>query len=256
MLHSLKANKPAFGTSNKIILTPVEEMEYLNNPTNDSEGWKPTFYKTYFALPMQVNYAVESFQIPHFLHKDTPKLQILADLMSSNVLLREIREQGGAYGGGCNITPNGVLNFYSYRDPHTLQTYKAFERAIQWAVEGKMSEQDMKEAKLKVFSNVDQVESPLDKGLRFFIKGISDNMRKEYREGLLSVTKDDVIEVAQKYLYGSIKDGKTSQVIFGTQDNDLEKFLSRGWKIERPVEGLSVSEEKYEQNTKSNPKLA
>jgi hypothetical protein len=34
------------------------------------------------------------------------------------------------------------------------------------------SEQDIKEAKLKIFSNVDQVESPVDKGLRTFIKGI------------------------------------------------------------------------------------
>ena len=33
------------------------------------------------------------------------------------------------------------------------------------------SEQDIKEAKLKVFSSFDQVESPLDKGLSYFIKG-------------------------------------------------------------------------------------
>lgn len=255
MIHSLKSNKPAFGVSNKIILTPQEEMEYMSNPTKDVEGWKPTFYKTYFALPMQVNYAVESFQIPYFLHPDTPKLHILAELMSSNVLLREIREQGGAYGGGCNITPNGILNFYSYRDPHTLQTYQAFEKAIQWAVEGKMNEQDIKEAKLKVFSNVDQIESPVDKGLKEFIKGITDSMRSQYRKGLFEVTKDDILDVTKRYLYESIKEGKTSQVIFGTQGNDLESFLSRGWKIERPVEGLSVSEENYEQNVKSDPKL-
>jgi hypothetical protein len=28
-----------------------------------------------------------------------------------------------------------------------------------------------------------------------------------------------------------------------------------GWKIERPVEGLSVNEERYEQNTNPNPRL-
>ena len=100
-------------------------------------------------------------------------------------------------------------------------------------------------------------------------------MRNEYRERLIQVTKDvsnnqnlnfqDIIRVANTYLYESLKEGKTSQVIFGAQDNDLETFLSRGfesisilllgWKIERPVEGLSVDEERYEQNKNPNPKL-
>lgn len=59
--------------------------------------------------------------------------------MSLNVLHREIREKGGAYGAGCNFSSNGVLSFYSYRDPHTLETYNAFEKAIQWASNGEMT---------------------------------------------------------------------------------------------------------------------
>jgi Zn-dependent M16 (insulinase) family peptidase len=58
--------------------------------------------------------------------------------MSSNVLLKEIREKGGAYGGGSRFNQNGVLSFFSYRDPHVLKTYEAFEKAIQWAVNGLM----------------------------------------------------------------------------------------------------------------------
>jgi Zn-dependent M16 (insulinase) family peptidase len=50
--------------------------------------------------------------------------------------------------------------------------------------------QDIKEAKLKVFSNVDQVEPPQDKGLKYFIKGVTDEMRADYRKNLLAVTKD------------------------------------------------------------------
>jgi len=52
-----------------------------------------------------------------------------------------------------------------------------------------------------------------------------------------------------------MKNGQTSQVIFGSQNNDLETLMSRGWKIERPVEGLSVQEDSYEQNKKAEPLL-
>jgi len=59
--------------------------------------------------------------------------------MSSNVLLREIREKGGAYGGGSRTSRDGVFNFYSYRDPNLLETYDAFKRGIDWASANKFS---------------------------------------------------------------------------------------------------------------------
>jgi len=37
-----------------------------------------------------------------------------------------------------------------------------------------------------------------------------------------------LVSVANKYLLDKIKEGKTSQVIFGSQSNDLEGLLSRG----------------------------
>ena len=103
------------------------------------------------------------------------------------------------------------------------------------------SEQDIKESKLKVFSSVDQVESALEKGLRFFIKGVTDDQRVEYRNRLLAVEKKvfftkkinrkDLIQVAEQYLMTPLKAGKTSQVIFGAQTNDLEALVSRGIEI-------------------------
>jgi len=102
-------------------------------------GFQPILYQTYFSLPMQVNYVTQALPIPHYRHPDTPNLHILAELMSSNVLLREIREKGGAYGGGSQISPNGVFNFYSYRDPNVLETYGAFQRGVDWASAGQFT---------------------------------------------------------------------------------------------------------------------
>ena len=45
--------------------------------------------------------------------------------MSNDALHKEIREKGGAYGGGCR-SGDGVINFFSYRDPNLHKTLNAF----------------------------------------------------------------------------------------------------------------------------------
>lgn len=49
------------------------------------------------------------FVIIHF------SLKILARLMTAKFLHTEIREKGGAYGGGAKLSRNGIFTFYSYR---------------------------------------------------------------------------------------------------------------------------------------------
>ncbi len=113
----------------------AEESSSSENNTDETNS-KKIIYKTFFPLPMQTNYIVEAFPIPHFNHPDTPKLHVLAELITANILNEEIKEKGGAFDGGIHIDSNGILSFYSYRDPHLLQTYQSFEKGIQWASNG------------------------------------------------------------------------------------------------------------------------
>lgn len=50
-----------------------------------------------------------------FLDLSPFSLRLLARLMTAKFLHTEIREKGGAYGGGAHISHNGIFNFYSYR---------------------------------------------------------------------------------------------------------------------------------------------
>eukprot|EP00331_Platyophrya_macrostoma_P017885 CAMPEP_0176471264 /NCGR_PEP_ID=MMETSP0127-20121128/41032_1 /TAXON_ID=938130 /ORGANISM="Platyophrya macrostoma, Strain WH" /LENGTH=556 /DNA_ID=CAMNT_0017865885 /DNA_START=137 /DNA_END=1807 /DNA_ORIENTATION=- len=250
MLFTLKNDKRNFltGLSNlhDLVNENPEEARETSQEHNPFRFQKKLF-KTHFTLPMQVNYVVESFATPHYNDPDTPKLHILSQLLSSTVLHQEIREKGGAYGG------EGVMSFWSYRDPHVLETYQAFEKAVQWASKGEMSEGDIKDAKMGVFARIDKVVEPQHKGMFELLGGVTTEMRQQYRTRLLEVKHQDLVDVAQKYLLESIKKGETSQVIFGSQNNNLEGLMSRGWKIEQPVEGLSVQEGSYEQNKKPEP---
>jgi len=90
------------------------------------------------------------------------------------------------------------------------------------------SDQDIKEAKLKVFSSVDRVESALEKGVKYFVRGISDEMRNEYRQRLLNVGRDDIVRVARDYLQEPLSKNQASKVIFGSSNNDLKSLADQG----------------------------
>ena len=82
------------------------------------------------------------------------RLVVLGKVLSSKFLHREIREKGGAYGGGVMASSPGALKFFSYRDPNSDKTLDAFERSITWAADGGFTAQDIDEAKMGVFQKV------------------------------------------------------------------------------------------------------
>ncbi len=74
--------------------------------------------------------------------------------MTNKYLHKEVREKGGAYGGGAGGGLPGLFNFYSYRDPNSMETVQAFHNAVIWATRATFTQQDIDEAKLAMFSQV------------------------------------------------------------------------------------------------------
>lgn len=153
----------------------------------------------HFEFPFQVQYIAKSLPAVPFSHPDYASLQILAKLMTTQFLHREIREKGGAYGGGA-VSSSNLFHFFSYRDPNLQRTLDTFNEGSNWAVSGDVSQQEISEAKLSVFAQVDSPVPPGSKGMRKFLYGINDETYSTYRHQLLDVTKDDLVRVAKKYL--------------------------------------------------------
>lgn len=149
-------------------------------------------------LPLPVNYLGKAYYCAPYTHDDYAKLKIAGSLLSAKFLHKEIREKGGAYGGGASLKQDGVFKFYSYRDPNVKTTLKVFNDSIDWLSKGDYSEQDIDEAKLSVFQSVDAPVTPGSQGMRQFIHGISDEMKHNHRMSLLDVTKGDIKEVTQR----------------------------------------------------------
>ncbi|KAJ7396182.1 pitrilysin metallopeptidase 1 [Pitangus sulphuratus] len=188
----------------------------VNDPT-----FKPCQMKTHFVLPFPVNYIGECIRTVPYTAPDYASLRILARLMTAKFLHTEIREKGGAYGGGAKLSHNGIFTFYSYRDPNSLATLKTFEKAVEWAKSGEFTQQDIDEAKLAVFAAVDAPIAPSDKGMGQFLYGISDEMKQSHREQLFAVNSDNLVDVSNKYLAA----GKSTrgQAVLGPENADITK---------------------------------
>ena len=129
----------------------------------------------------------------------------------------EIREKGGAYGGGAT-QGDGAFKFFSYRDPNFLDTLGVYNRSLEWVLEGKLSEQDLVEAKLAVFQQIDAPVSTGRKGADFFRSGITDEMRQVRRERFLDATREQLIAACSRHLSGDVLD---SIAVLGPENSEI-----------------------------------
>lgn len=162
---------------------------------------KPDNFKTgafaiHHVLPFPVSYAAYCVPTVEYTHSDFPVLRVLARLLTSKYLLVKIREKGGAYGAGANVSTSGTFSFYSYRDPKPYDTFDTFNSSREWIQAGNFTDQDVEEAKLGVFQSIDAPVPPGSKGVRNFLLGISDDELQRHREVLIRLKKEDVIRTA------------------------------------------------------------
>ncbi|MEA3427646.1 MAG: insulinase family protein [Thermodesulfobacteriota bacterium] len=158
------------------------------------EGW---------STSSAVSFVAQAFKAVRMEHKDAPALSVISKILRSMYLHREIREKGGAYGGfAIYNAEDGIFNFGSYRDPHISNTLKVYDGAVDFINSGRFVDEDVNEAILQVCSGIDKPDPPGPAAQKAFyrkIVSLSDEARKTFKERLLSLTRDKVVEVAAKY---------------------------------------------------------
>ena len=125
---------------------------------------------------------------------------IFSNLITWSQLHSEIREKGGAYGAGASPNESGLVVFYSFRDPNPKRTFDCFEKAILKISKGEFTEDEIRDAKIFTFSQIDKIINPLNKGLLSFMRNITDEDRNVYRQKLLKVNR----EVSKNFFIKSI----------------------------------------------------
>lgn len=159
------------------------------------EGW---------TTSTAVSFVAKSFATVRLTDPDAPVLAVIAKMMRSLYLHREIREKGGAYGGFALYDPEtGLFSFGSYRDPHILATLKAYEGAADFILSDQIRDQDVTEAILQVCAEIDKPDPPGPAARKAFFRriiGLEDETRQTFKANLLQIKGPaQVKEVARRH---------------------------------------------------------
>lgn len=150
-----------------------------------------------------VAYNAVAFLTVPYTHPDSPALLALSRLLSSEYLLKELREKGGAYGGGAGYDArSGVFRMSSYRDPNIGRTFGVFRQAREF-LNGPLSDRELTEAILGASKGLDPLTSPDTVGrMRFYgdLGGYTPEVQEAFLERLLKVKLDDLKRVMDTYL--------------------------------------------------------
>jgi len=180
----------------------------------------------------QVNFCAKSYPAVMAGHEDAPILSVLGACLRNGFLHAQIREKGGAYGGGATFNSEaGAFVFYSYRDPRLLETLSDFDLALDWIMSREATQAKVDEAILNVISAMDKPGSPAGEARKAFYQslyGRTHDMRKHHRQGVLATTLADCRRVAQTYL-----DAEKASVAVLTHSGKCDLLEQNGFEIYR-----------------------
>lgn len=175
------------------------------------------------VINIPVNFCSKAVLTSPFATPDHASLRILARFLSSKYLHPELREKRGAYGAGARLSSDGVLAFYSYRDPNGAETLDVFDGSYDWFKKEfkNATDQDLLEAKLGVFQSVDAPIPPSSKGFDEFSRRLTPALLQRHRADIMAVKKSDLENVVEKYL-GEDNTFNCGKVILGSKNEKVD----------------------------------
>jgi hypothetical protein len=181
---------------------PDQDMqESLINSLKFSYSQKPRLEA--WTTASSVSFVAQTFKCVKRLHPDAPVVAVISKLLRSLYLHKEIREKGGAYGSFATADlEDGLFHLLSYRDPHIRQTLNTYANVSNYLYNGEYNDTDINESILQLCSDIDRPDTPAAKARKAFwrkLTGLTDEIRKTFKENILSVTRSQVMDTAKKY---------------------------------------------------------
>lgn len=162
----------------------------------------------------RVHFCAQAHDAVPWTHEEAPLLSVLSGVLRNGYLHPNIREKGGAYGGGASYDAESAsFKLYSYRDPRLLETFDIFDGALAWLLSSSAKPELVEEAILGVIGAMDKPSSPAGEAKKLFhldLIGKTHSARMAWRKGVISATLSDVRRVAETYLSET---GKTRAVL-------------------------------------------
>lgn len=228
----------ALSSASPAITSIQKRLEPAPGPITSTDGFTPPEINVADEIPREgwstssaVSFVASTFETVRLSHEDAPALSVISKILRSMYLHREIREKGGAYGGFAIYSPeDGIFYFGSYRDPHIVSTLNVYDGARNFIRSGNFSNEDIKEAVLQVCSEIDKPDPPGPAAKKAFFRKIvslSDDMRERFKEKLLGMTRNQVINAAEKYFAGTPDRQAVAVISNENKLNEANKELAK-----------------------------
>ena len=189
-----------------------------NLETHPYKPWKldlplPKLHPQGIIISSQVAFTGKVFKTVPYVDPHSPALALAACLFDNTSLHRQLREQGGAYGGGSvSNSLAGNFYFYSYRDPNIASTLEAFDDSVHQLMKGHFSQRELEEGKLEIIQSLDDPIAPGSRGIYAYSwlrEGKTIELRQAFRDKLLSLTRKEVIEAVKEHVASKMMQGRT-----------------------------------------------
>jgi Zn-dependent M16 (insulinase) family peptidase len=126
--------------------------------------------------------------------------QVAHSILSLDYLYNQIRVQGGAYGAGSKMTRNGLMGFWSYRDPKVEATFDVYKGAGDYLARFDVSPREMTKYIIGTIASVDYpLTAPKlgEKALSFYLTGMTWEKIQKERDEILSTKPADIRACAE-----------------------------------------------------------
>jgi len=155
------------------------------------------------SIPAQVSYVAKVLSAPAYADPLAASLTMLGRQLSSGYLYKHIRIQGGAYGGMSQYDPmSGTFALLSYRDPHIVNTLNVYREAVDFISRNKISGEELEKTIIGTIGSLDKPMDPASRGYIALIRdftGLSDEDRLKFRNSILDMTPELLLEAASRY---------------------------------------------------------
>ena len=155
-------------------------------------------------VPSSVNFVAAVLPGARIDSPDHPLQLLLSQILKTTFLWERIRMRGGAYGAGAFTNGlESVFGFSSYRDPKILSTVTAFREGLELVAQTPPTQEEIEKAIISLVGKETRPQSPGEKsmiGFRRLLYGISDEVRQQKRDILLSADRHRVAGAARELL--------------------------------------------------------
>jgi len=157
-----------------------------------------------FIVPTQVNYVGKGAQIYGVGEKTSGAASVVSRYLRTSWLWDKVRVVGGAYGCSNVFNPGtGMFKFTSYRDPNLVSTLKTYDDTPEFLAHTakEMTGVTLSNAIIGMIGDLDKPMQPDQKGyasMERYLTGLTDEIRQERRDQVLSTSAKDFKELGER----------------------------------------------------------